>query len=331
VLRISPHAHYLGKRMIVSARTHDGHVEPLLSIPSWDFNWQEDYEYAKPVSLSRGTTIFMYYVFDNSAANPHNPHVPPSRVSFGPEATDEMAELLLQVVPKKASEAGTLKSDLTRKTLMTDIAGDEKRVAQNPRDFEARNSLGAHYVSIGRVDSAVEQFKAAIAVAPAHAVAHYNLAVIAVARGRYAEAEQGFRQALASRPEYPEALSNLGVVLRREGRLAEAVANFRRALELKPDLSTARNNLGRALLEMDRPADALEQYRDWVRIQPESAAAYDGLAAAYAANDRFDQAAQAAQQALSRAIASRNVELAREIRQKIQTYQLQIGTDIGLR
>src|SRR5262245_40001989 len=281
VLRISPHAHYLGKRMIVSARTRDGRVERLLSIPAWDFNWQDDYEYAKPVSLPRGTTIFMYYVFDNSAGNPHNPNVPPAKVSFGPEATDEMAELLLQVIPKKASETGTLRADLTRKTLMTDIAGDEKRVAQNPRDFEARNSLGAHYVSVGRIDDAVEQFKAAIAVAPTHAVAHYNLAVIAVARGKMAEAEQGFRQAIASRPEYPEALSNLGVVLRREGRLNEAVANFRRALELKPDLSTARNNLGLALLGMDRPDDALEHYREWVRLQPESAAAYDEIGRAH--------------------------------------------------
>jgi len=296
VLRIYPHAHYLGKRMMVSARTREGHVERLLSIPAWDFNWQEDYEYAKPVSLPRGTTIFMYYVFDNSSANARNPHVPPLPVSFGPEATDEMAELLLQVVPKKPSDSGTLRVDLTRKTLMTDVAGDEKRVAANPRDFEARNSLGTHYVSAGRIDDAVQQFRAALAVAPAHAVAQYNLAVIALSRGQYDEARKGFRLALASRPEYPEALSNLGVVLRHDGRLEEAVANFRRALELRPDLSAARNNLGRALLEMERPDDA-----------------------------------QATQQALSRAIALKNAALSRDLRERLQTYQLQIETDIGLR
>jgi Flp pilus assembly protein TadD len=331
VLRIYPHAHYLGKRMMVSARTREGRVERLLSIPSWDFNWQEDYEYATPVSLSRGTTIFMYYVYDNSVSNPRNPHVPPAPVSFGPEATDEMAELLLQVVPKKAAEAGTLKADLARKTLMTDIAGDEKRVAENPRDFEARNALGAHYVSAGRVDSAVEQFRAAIAVAPTHAVAHYNLAVIALSRGNFDEARDGFRLALAARPEYPEALSNLGVVLRHDGRFSEAVANFRRALQLKPDMSTARNNLGRTLLEMERPDEALEQFRELVRQQPESAVAYDGLASAYAATGRFDQAAQFAQQALVRAIGSKNADLSRELRQRLQMYQLQIETDIGLR
>jgi Flp pilus assembly protein TadD len=273
----------------------------------------------------------MYYIYDNSESNARNPHVPPMRVSFGPEATDEMAELLLQVVPKKASEAGTLRADLARKTLMTDIAGDEKRVAGNPRDFEARNSLGAHYVSAGRIDNAVEQFRAAIAVAPTHAVAQYNLAVIALSRGRFDEAANGFKLALASRPDYPEALSNLGVVLRREGRLNEALANFRRALELKPDMSTARNNLGRTLLEMDRPADALEQFREYVRLQPDSAVAFDGLAAAYAATGRFDQAVQATQQALSRAIASKNTELSRDLRQRLQMYQLQIDTDIGLR
>ena len=331
VLRIYPHAHYLGKRMMVSARTRDGRVERLLSIPSWDFNWQEDYEYAKPVSLQRGTTIFMYYIYDNSSGNPRNPHVPPSPVGFGPEATDEMAELLLQVVPKKPAESGTLKADLARKTLMTGIAGEEKRVAQNPRDVDARNALGAHYVSVGRIDDAVTQFRAAIAVAPTHAVAQYNLAVIALSRGRFDEAGKGFRLALASRPDYPEALSNLGVVLRRDGRLNEAVMSFRRALELKPDMSTARNNLGRTLLEMDRGDDALEIFREYVRLQPDSAVAFDGLASAYAATGRFQQAVLAAQQALSRAIASKNVDLSRDIRQRLAMYQLETETDIGLR
>src|SRR5207302_1341727 len=89
VLRIYPHAHYLGKDMSVTAKLPDGATKTLLHIAHWDFNWQDEYQYTQPVALPKGTTVSMKFTYDNSAGNPHNPHTPPVRVRFGPEANDE--------------------------------------------------------------------------------------------------------------------------------------------------------------------------------------------------------------------------------------------------
>ena len=49
------------------------------------------------MTLPKGATIFMSYVFDNSTNNPVNPSFPPQRVKYGVNSSDEMAELWLQV------------------------------------------------------------------------------------------------------------------------------------------------------------------------------------------------------------------------------------------
>ena len=99
--------------------------------------------------LPRGTTVTMRFTYDNSTANAHNPHTPPVRVRFGPGATDEMSELLLQLLPATGDDFATLRGDVSRKILATDIAGDEKRVADAPGDDQARNSLGVEYFQSG--------------------------------------------------------------------------------------------------------------------------------------------------------------------------------------
>src|SRR5204863_534756 len=52
---ILPHAHYLGHEMAGNATLPDGATRPLILIRNWDFNWQGDYRYAKPISLPKGT------------------------------------------------------------------------------------------------------------------------------------------------------------------------------------------------------------------------------------------------------------------------------------
>jgi hypothetical protein len=79
----------------------DGRKQWLIRIRDWDFNWQEQYRYAAPMRLPAGTRLEMEFTYDNSAANPHNPNHPPRRVGWGPESTDEMAGLHLQVIPPR--------------------------------------------------------------------------------------------------------------------------------------------------------------------------------------------------------------------------------------
>lgn len=104
VVGIVPHAHLLGKEMKATAVPPDGTKKPLLWIKSWDFNWQEQYRYAKPFTLPANTKIEMDFSYDNSADNPNNPSSPPRRVRFGEGTTDEMAFLWLQTIPEKLSD-----------------------------------------------------------------------------------------------------------------------------------------------------------------------------------------------------------------------------------
>ena len=92
-LGVIPHAHYICKTMKAWAVLPDGTRRTLLSIPDWNFNWQQQYRYAAPIRLPADTRIEMEFIYDNSAANPRNPNHPPARVTVGPATTDEMAGL----------------------------------------------------------------------------------------------------------------------------------------------------------------------------------------------------------------------------------------------
>ncbi len=105
---VVPHMHLLGKSMKVmatlpSSRTRessDGSLttsatknapqSTLISIPHWNYNWQDEYYFERPMKLPAGTRLDVEAVFDNSTDNPSNPSSPPKRVTWGDETTDEM-------------------------------------------------------------------------------------------------------------------------------------------------------------------------------------------------------------------------------------------------
>jgi mono/diheme cytochrome c family protein/peroxiredoxin len=119
---IIPHAHYLCRRMRAVASLPDGRSLTLIDIPDWDFNWQQNYRYRRPFTLPAGTLLEMEFTYDNSAANPRNPSTPPVRVLYGPDSTDEMAGLHLQVIPANNDDAAELGRSLWGK-IMRELGG----------------------------------------------------------------------------------------------------------------------------------------------------------------------------------------------------------------
>lgn len=93
------HAHYLASDMKMTVTPPGGTPRELLSIPRWDFSWQEQYYFDKPVRLVAGTRVEVEIAYDNSAANPANPSSPPRRVRFGQQSTDEMGSITLEMLP----------------------------------------------------------------------------------------------------------------------------------------------------------------------------------------------------------------------------------------
>ena len=130
---IFPHAHWLCKDMKIDAHLPDGNVAHLLWIKDWDFNWQGDYTYDKPVRLPKGTRVEMRYTFDNSAKNIRNPSNPPVRVLFGEQTTDEMAYAVFTVVLPTPADVATFQRDI-RLSLIDDMlaSGDVNSLGKIP-------------------------------------------------------------------------------------------------------------------------------------------------------------------------------------------------------
>ena len=105
---VLPHSHFLGRELRATATLPDGHVEPLIEIADWDFNWQGYYFYTQPITLPAGTKIEFDVVFDNSAHNPLNPHSPPQTVRWGEESDAEMAVCFFDVSTNTEAELDAL-------------------------------------------------------------------------------------------------------------------------------------------------------------------------------------------------------------------------------
>lgn len=99
IYSLMPHMHLLGKSVKITMTPPDGETQVLIDIRHWDYNWQETYWLAKPISAKAGTRFDIEAVFDNSAKNPNNPSVPPKLVTYGEETTNEMLFGFLGAVP----------------------------------------------------------------------------------------------------------------------------------------------------------------------------------------------------------------------------------------
>jgi mono/diheme cytochrome c family protein len=128
VTGVTPHAHLLGRSMKAWATLPDGKIEPLIEIKAWDFDWQEQYVYRKPLDFPKGTKLSMEFTYDNSTSNPANPSNPPKRVRWGEQTTDEMAILFISGVPKNMNEMPDLVR-ATRGKLASSFGSDPKAAA----------------------------------------------------------------------------------------------------------------------------------------------------------------------------------------------------------
>ena len=285
VLGIAPHMHYLGKRVEATATLPDGSEEPLLRIDDWDFNWQDEYRYREPVHLPAGTRLRVRFVFDNSTENPRNPRDPPVAVGFGPQATDEMAELMLQVLP--VGDPGRLAQSLAVKRARDDILGYQSLLRADPADPVNHAALAVRYLDVGQVALAREHLERAAALAPDFPDAHFNLGGVALAEGDTAAAMAAYRRAIALRPDYPQAHNNLGGLLTATGALDEALVHYRLAVRFDPGHSGAHYNLANVLLARGQTGDAIRHYRLALEVAPDDPDISSGLARALAmAGDR---------------------------------------------
>jgi len=89
LLTLMPHMHLRGKDFRYQATYPDGTSEVLLSVPRYDFNWQNTYRFAKPFPLPKGSRLDCVAHFDNAESNPANPDATEA-VRWGDQTWEEM-------------------------------------------------------------------------------------------------------------------------------------------------------------------------------------------------------------------------------------------------
>jgi tetratricopeptide (TPR) repeat protein len=244
----------------------------LIRIPAWDPNWQGVYTEAAPLFLPKGTVVSMRWHYDNSAANPRNPHQPPQRVRAGNRATDEMSHLWLEVLPRS--------DDRRDHRLELEEALMRHRLEKYPDDFMGNFRIGM--LRLARLDSqgALDMLETAVRIQPDHAEARNLLGTALTRLGRSADAIVQFRLALRYRPGYMNAEYNLARALARTGAADEAIASYRRILIALPQDTAVHNELGELYLSRQEFALAIGQFDETLAIDPRNETAHKDREAA---------------------------------------------------
>jgi Flp pilus assembly protein TadD len=124
-------------------------------------------------------------------------------------------------------------------------------------------------LAAGEMAAAATAYRAALAIDPAQAALHGNLAFALDETGDAVAAEHHYRQALTLEPEQAQLWINYGVLLLQGKRLDEAEAALRRALALSPQDTSALSNLGVLLAQRYREEEAEATLREALRLQPQ--------------------------------------------------------------
>jgi tetratricopeptide (TPR) repeat protein len=243
LLRVNPHAHYLGKDLQGYALLPNGEKRWLLWIKNWNFNWQGDYQYAEPVALPKGAKLVMRYTYDNSTNNIRNPNQPPQWVRHGPNTTDEMAALGFQALAHNEEDRQALAKDSIEKLVKLSMSYDQFLLRLNPNDVMAHVKLARILASQGKLDQALNHLRTALQTKPDDDKAHYELGYIYILQNRLSQADVEFQTVIQLNPADAQAYGNLGLIALKEKRLEQAQSYLETALRLNPDDQVARRNL----------------------------------------------------------------------------------------
>lgn len=154
-------------------------------------------------------------------------------------------------------------------------------VQKNPDSWRVRNSYGASLFKNNKIDEAIVQYKAGLAIDSTAGDLHYNLANAYYKQQKREEAVKEFSGALTNSSEPFRAQNNLGIVLAELGRHKEAIAHFQETIKARPSWAEAYRNLGDAFLKTDQVSEAVKTFEQAVALEPDNGAGHNGLGAAF--------------------------------------------------
>ena len=236
----------------------------------------------------------------------------------------------------------------------------EHTIAVTGPSYVAYSTLGAGYLDRGDYDRALEAYEEAHRIIPTHPNPWFNKAAVSFRQSRWEEAitrleeavrlgyphpqaytqmarayleldrpeeaAEAYRQALQRDPHDATVLLALGRLEQQAGRLEVAIDLYRRAIEALPDAVEPRLELARILATAHDPrlrsgAQAVALARPICLKAPHPRAWwFDVLGMAFAENDRYDDAYDAASRAWRLAMENDDRDLARSIEQRMVLY-----------
>jgi len=208
------------------------------------------------------------------------------------------------------------------------VAQDRDR----PTQADQHNERGIELADRGWLEEAEKEFEKAIALDPASAHPHENLAMLHARRKRWREAllahlkaveveplssgarftlasflanhalemaEAEYREAIAADPEHAEAHLELGLALADMGKAAEGLAELAIAVRLAPEDPMARQELASLLMDEGDYRTAIGHLREAARLDPESFETHLDLGLCYAQKGFYEEAERAYEKARS--------------------------------
>jgi eukaryotic-like serine/threonine-protein kinase len=166
-----------------------------------------------------------------------------------------------------------------------------KAQRQYPGDFWINLELASTLGPLGpsHMDDAVSFGRAALAVRPQSATAHYSLGNLLGLSSP--DSIACYRKAIELDPKFAYAYINLAIGLTLQGNRNEAIACFRKAIEIDPQSNViAHIYLGGLLLEQGKPDEAIACYRKAIELNPKPAQTHYGLGNALRAQGKLDEA-----------------------------------------
>jgi tetratricopeptide (TPR) repeat protein len=185
---------------------------------------------------------------------------------------------------------------------------------------------GNEFFKAGDTDNAIGEYRNALEQNPSNADAHLKLGFLMYnVKHMYEEGMSHYKQALKANPNDPRIHHDLGMALLHQRQFDQAIEHLSIALKGMPNgLGVQYNPIGMhyslamAFSFAERPEEAIPHFAEVVRLDPKNASARYRLALSYAEIQRFSEAAQSAEKALSYANAAGNAKLVQEINKLLE-------------
>jgi Tfp pilus assembly protein PilF len=173
--------------------------------------------------------------------------------------------------------------------------------AQSQRANLAQYAIqqAAYYLQNNNNDSAIREFKKALAFDPENDTAHTYLGNIYLSQGKTKEAIKEFKETVRLQPLSVNALSNLGNAYIQDKNYTEAEKSLKKAVRMDPLNPVPEYTLGHLYLNTDRLNEAEVQFKKAQKISPKDGNVFYSLGTLYNKQGKYEEAAKNLEKALT--------------------------------